>query len=54
MSLGKKLNRKPEEPKPAPKCNVCGDRALVLRSYVEPLCGAKEGRDLVRCPKCVK
>lgn len=43
-----------KEVKPVPKCAICGDKSVVPRAYVEPNCGANEGRDLVKCPKCVK
>ncbi len=33
-------------------CNVCGDRGMVPRMYVDPAAGADEGRQLVGCPKC--
>lgn len=33
-------------------CYVCGDSGSVPLMYVDPTCGAKEGRRFVPCPKC--
>ena len=35
-----------------PKCQICGDRGLVPRGYMEPEVGATAGKQMVKCPKC--
>ena len=35
-------------------CHICGDTGKVDRAYVQPHCGAIEGREQIQCPKCVE